>query len=197
MPRLGHRSRLAGVALMACVIALSACAPLSSRQESSAAGLAGALSSFDASGRLSARHGGDAFAASFHWRHSVDRDDLEFSSPLGQVIARLSGDATAVELTTADGKVVSADNWPALTARGLGWPLPVEGLTYWIQGVPRNGAAFELERDARGLPDVMRQDGWTIAYQSFVPGQDALQRPARLTLSYPEVELRLVIDAWQ
>jgi outer membrane lipoprotein LolB len=179
----------------ACVF-VGACAPLTPRTSDGAARIAAAQQAFDVSGRLSARHGSDAFAASFRWRHDIGRDELEFSSPLGQIVARLSGSPGAVALKTADGRNLSAEDWGALTVRGLGWPLPVDGLIYWIQGVPRQGDTSDVERDADGLPSVIRQDGWTIAYQAF-SSADGVARPARMTLSYPDVELRVVIDSWR
>ena len=63
--------------------------------------------------------------------------------------------------------------------------------------MPRPGAAFTAERDASGRINALRQDGWTIAYQAFAPDANNIARPARMTLSYPEVELRVVIDQWQ
>ena len=173
-----------------------ACAPLPERTSDGVARLAGMQQAFDASGRFSARHGPEAFAASFRWQHDADRDELEFSSPLGQIVATLSGSPGAVELKTADGRNLSAEDWRALTVRGLGWPLPVDGLIYWIQGMPREGDTAAVERDADGLPSVVRQDGWTIAYQAF-SRSEGVARPTRMTLSYPDVELRVVIDTWR
>ena len=48
-----------------------------------------------------------------------------------------------------------------------------------------------------GAPGVLRQDGWTIVYQAFAKDASGVPRPARMTLDYPGVELRLVIDTWQ
>ena len=152
---------------------------------------------YEIAGRLSARHDTDAFAASFRWSHAGDRDELDLASPLGQTVARLMGDARGVMLQTPDGKVETASDWTTLTSRGLGWALPVEGLAFWVQGAPRKGAPFTAEAGADGAPSVLRQDGWTIVYQAFVKDATGVSRPARMTLDYPGVELRLVIDAWQ
>jgi len=151
---------------------------------------------FEIDGRLSARHGTEAFAAGFRWHHERERDELELVSPLGQTIARLSGDASGVQLQNADGHVRTAADWTALTEQGLGWPLPVDGLVFWVQGAAREGAPFAMEPDAEGRPSVLRQDGWTIVYQAFTPTEN-VSWPSRMTLLYPGVELRLVIDAWQ
>ncbi len=140
------------------------------------------------------RHGNDALTANFRWRHDGVHDELDLASPLGQTIARLSGGPGGVTLRTADGRVSTGANWAELTARSLEWPLPVDGLAFWIQAAPRPAVPFAMEPSAEGMLSVLRQDGWTIVYQSFVAGT---ARPARMTLSYPDVELRLVVDSWQ
>src|SRR5690242_1309809 len=60
---------------------------------------------FTAEGRLSARRANDAVSAAFAWQHAPPRDELTLSTPLGQVIARLTGDAAAhvVSVDTGDG----------------------------------------------------------------------------------------------
>ncbi len=190
----GYAVRAAG---LGCAFALAACAGLTPDQAAPSAAFAPPSTSFEAAGRLSVRHGADALTANFRWRHDGDRDDLDLASPLGQTIARLSGGRDGVTLRTADGRVATAPDWTALTAQSLDWSLPVDGLAYWIQGVPRTGSSFAVEPAADGTPHVLRQDGWTILYQAFMPDTNGVARPVRMTLSYPDVELRLVVDARQ
>ena len=177
--------------------ALSGCVPAPLERATSATPLAPAQRAFGASGRLSARHGSEAFAANFQWHHDDERDELELVSPLGQTVALLTGNGATVRLQAADGRVLTAASWSRLTEEGLGWPLPVEGLKYWIQGTARAGEAFTAEPGSDGRPAVLRQDGWTIVYQAYAETTSGVWRPSRLTASYPEVELRLAIDRWQ
>ncbi len=153
--------------------------------------------SFEAAGRLSARHGSEALTANFRWRHDGDDDELDFASPLGQTIARLTGGRDGVTLRMADGRVATAADWTGLSARTVEWSLPVDGLVFWIQGAPRPQAAFDMEPAADGTPRVLRQEGWTIVYQAFASDPAGRLRPERMTLSYPDIELRLVVDRWQ
>jgi outer membrane lipoprotein LolB len=179
-------------------LALSACAPTGIRPNATGTIKLPALATrFDVAGRLSARHGVDAFSASFRWHHAGERDQLEFASPLGQTVAMLSGDAQGVRLQAADGRTLTAGDWVALTEKGLGWRLPVDGLASWIQGAPRAGAPFSGEAGEDGRATLLRQDGWTIVYLAYAPDENAVQRPSRMTLSYPDVELRLAVDSWQ
>ena len=147
-------------------------------------------------GRLSARHAGDAVAVHFAWRHDPPRDELIVTTPLGQTVAELSGDTAAgrVEVRMADGRRAQASDWPTLTERALGFPLPVSGLAAWIRAEPRRGSAYSVEADAEGRVAVLRQDGWEVVYTY---ADAAARRPARLFLSYPDVEVRVVIDAWR
>jgi outer membrane lipoprotein LolB len=181
----------------ALAFAITACTPGVVRNEAGEAGLATPATSFDAAGRLSARHGAEAFSASFRWHHAAGHDELEFASPLGQTVAVLSGNAQGVKLQRADGRVLTAVDWGALTELGLGWRLPVDGLAYWIQGAPRSGGPFSAEAGEDGKAVVLRQDGWTIVYLAYAPDENAVSRPSRMTLSYPDVELRLVVDSWR
>lgn len=179
------------------VFSLAGCAPALVGVGSAPVTAVAARASFELAGRLSARQGTHALAANFHWTHEGGRDQLDLESPLGQTIARLTGDAGNVRLETADGRIETASDWSSLTTRALGAPLPVEGLAYWIQGVPREGAPATVEPGSDGNPAVLRQDGWVIAYQAFERGADGVSRPQRLTLDYPDVELRIAVDSWR
>ena len=188
---------VARFAAIAGLLALAGCASAPASRDAAPSRFADTRTAYEISGRLSARHDADAFAAGFHWTHAGDRDELDLTSPLGQTVARLSGDTHGVEFQTPDGKVQTANDWTSLTSHGLGWALPVAGLSYWIQGAPRKDAPFTAEAGNDGAPGVLRQDGWTIVYQAFAKDASGALRPARMTLDYPGVELRLVIDAWQ
>jgi len=131
-------------------------------------------------------------AANFSWRHAPPRDLFVVTTPLGQAVAEISGDASAgrYELVTADGRRDDAPDWPALTARVLGAPLPVAGLASWIIAAPRPGAPFSVEPDAEGRAAVLRQDGWEVVY---VYADANARVPIRLQLVYPEIEVRIVV----
>jgi outer membrane lipoprotein LolB len=193
-------TRAARAASVACMLVLQACATLEADRGSRPASptvFPEVRATFVASGRISVRHGVNALTANFRWRHDGARDEIDIASPLGQTLARLSGGQGAVSLRLADGRVVTAPDWSALSSQSLAWALPVDGLAYWIQGAPRPEAEFAAEAAADGTPALLRQDGWTIVYQPFARDASAMSRPVRMALSYPDVEVRLVVDAWE
>jgi len=148
--------------------------------------------SFEIAGRLSARHGSEAAAANFRWMHRADRDQLTLATPLGSTLARLEGTVARVRLELPDGRVSDAPDWEALTTSVLGAPIPVRGLAWWVRGAPHPGSQHTIERDTASRASVLWQDGWEIVYGYAEAGE----RPARLRLTYPDTELRLVLDTW-
>jgi outer membrane lipoprotein LolB len=150
---------------------------------------------FGIDGRLSARHGDDAVAVGFVWRHDPPADALTVTSPLGHTLAELSSDTdrNEVEIVLADGRRERAADWPALTSRTLGFSLPVAGLSAWILALPHSRSPWTVEPDGQGRAEVLRQDGWEIVYTY---PDDIARRPSRLRLGMAEIEMRIVIDRW-
>ena len=183
----------AGVA----VAVVAGCAPLTSLPESAPVDREALSAPFFADGRLSARRANDGIAGQFAWRHEATHDRIDLTSPVGQTIARLDGDADGVRIETQNGRVESARDWDSLTSRTLGITIPVGGLSAWLRGLPSEGSRYTLERDAQNRPLLLRQDGWEIAYA--YAGPDA-SRASRVTLRYPgaePIEVRIVVDRWQ
>ena len=151
---------------------------------------------FAIEGRLSAHRGNDAVAVTFAWSHAPPRDALVVSNPLGQTVAELTGDVSIprVEMVAADGRRDAAADWPTLTERAIGFPLPVEGLAAWAQGAPRAGAPHTVEIDGAGRTGVLRQDGCEIDYSYR---DEAARRPSLLRVTCHDLELRIVIDRWR
>ena len=187
--------RVASAIVAAAVVA--GCAPLAPAPESAPVDREALAAPFSADGRLSARRGHDGIAGQFAWQHEAAHDRIDLTSPVGQTIARLDGDALGVHIETQNGRVESARDWDSLTARALGVTIPVGGLSAWLRGLPHEGSRYTLERDAQNRPLLLRQDGWEIAYAYAAP--DA-SRASRVTLRYPggdPIEVRIVVDHWQ
>lgn len=184
------RRALTRRALAAGFVAVLAGCATPPRLEVAAVSFAAADAPFELAGRLSAKHGGNAVAASFRWTHAPDADLLVLSTPLGQGLARLSGSGDGVVLELADGAVARAGDWEALTQEALGVPVPVRGLASWIRGRPHPTTPHMLERDASGRVSLLRQDGWEVVFGY----RDDGAQPSRVVLAYPDIEIRLAID---
>lgn len=181
---------LRNLAAAACFAVLAACATAPTAPPSDVR----VEPSFDAAGRMSARHGNDAVAMHFTWRHREESDDFDVATPFGQTVARMRGDARGVRVERPNEAPIDYRDWSALTTAVLGVAIPVNGLAAWIQASPDSTHA-DIERDSSGRPLVLRERGWEIVYA--YPGDDAPARPSRLVMRYPgsePIEVRLVVD---
>ena len=152
---------------------------------------------FALDGRLSARRGSDGAAANFAWNHESARDRIDFSSPFGQVYARIDGGKDRVVVERPGGATETYADWNSMTLALLGAPVPVDQLAFWIRGAAREGAAATVERDAQGRVLVLRQQAWEIVYD--YPDDASFARPSRVTLRRQDaepVEVRVVVDRW-
>ncbi len=145
---------------------------------------------FELSGRVAVRHGKDAASGKIFWRHSDDSDELLITSPIGQGIARISRERDRFRLVTGDNKEYRAADAESLTEQALGWRLPLDGLSDWVQARASAGRPAEI-RGEQGNGLEIRQDGWQVAYEEFRGG-----RPFRMRLKREDIEIVLVVDQW-
>jgi outer membrane lipoprotein LolB len=111
------------------------------------------------------------------------------------VVGEIEADDQGATLTTGDGKVHRSNDVQSLTREVLGWDLPLSGLRYWVTGRvdPTSPVQAQSRDDARRLQSLMQND-WRIAYQEYF-GDSAF--PARLSLAYDRLSLRLIVEHWE
>ena len=174
---------------LAGLVMLGGCAVLEFERAADARG-------FELSGRIAVRYGVEATGGQLRWRHDREGDEMLISSPLGQGLARILRDGEAVTLTTADGREYRASDAEMLTERVLGFRVPLAGLSDWVRGRPAAGSGeiTQARRDAQGRLVLLEQAGWRIEYLAY---EDGGGLPTRLRLTYPALELRLVIAEWR
>lgn len=146
-------------------------------------------------GRISVRAPAQAFSARTTWRHEAGRDEIMLNSPLGQGIARLTGDASGARLETADRGTFMGATVEALSEDFFGLSLPLADMPRWVIG--RSGSAPEwVHRDDRQRLLGLVERGWRIDYAEY-ESESADALPRRVFLQRGEIEVRLAIDRWE
>lgn len=149
---------------------------------------------FEFEGRISASDGNRAANGQLLWTRRPGRDEWTLLSPLGQIVARMTGTADGATLRTADGQQVEAPDVSTLLPQILGVAAPADHLAEWIQAIPADGARV-LDRDASGRPLRIADSGWTIDYLQYLD-DSATAPPRRIEATWGEVRLRIVTDQW-
>ncbi len=116
----------------------------------------------------------------FSWQEDPSQQfNLELYGPLGLGATRLVKQNDAVTLETAQGKTYTAGSPEQLLQNVLGWSMPVEGMTYWLLGVPVPHQPFTAQYQGSEIV-VLNQAGWVIHYTwsktSIYPQRILMQR---------------------
>lgn len=156
------------------------------------------------SGRFSVsyQHEGRPHSAQgrFQWQQRGEEVNIDLLSPLGQTLARIRVTPFIAMLERPGQQTRSASSASELTEQMLGWPMPADGLRYWLQGFSAADAGpVTPASTAEGAGFIA--GGWQVRYVSWQP-EPAGSHPRRIDLSRlsqttGELALRLVIDGWE
>lgn len=146
-------------------------------------------------GRVGLRTPDDSTTANLDWLQRPYYYRLLLSGPFGAGTSILEGRDGQVSLTTQQGRFEAGSPEELMQAQ-LGWALPVSALDHWVRGLPDPASDHDLESDAEGFPDTLRQDGWEIDYRDWIQ-VDALWLPRRLIMTYDEIRVTMVINDWR
>lgn len=130
---------------------------------------------------------------------------LQLLNPLGQTLARVSVSPAGATLELPDRPVQTAPAVETLMQHAIGFPLPMDGLRYWLKPEAAPNTPAQITKDpVSGRISQIRQDDWTIDYLAYDdPAADntaAAGKPEvaikrlNLTRAYPPLDVKLVID---
>lgn len=192
------RAQLSGFALALGALLLSACAsvtPPASPGMATRLKLA-APTHWRLEGRIAVQTPDDAFQANLFWEHEQQQDRVRISGPFSQGALSIVLQEDLIFIRDHSGNTKSSRNVSALLRQELGFAVPLTSLRYWVLGVPApTAAARQVSYDAGGLLRELRQDGWRLDYQSFVPAGGYVL-PQKLAAQGRDLKLKLFVDDW-
>jgi outer membrane lipoprotein LolB len=185
---------LARTALVLFALFISACATV---PKSHVAVEPEQIDAFQLNGRVNVRVEQAAYPGRIRWQHGRSTDEVWLYSPIGTAVAHMWQDANGARLVTADGKEYRAQDVNVLARQVLGYELPLDGLQYWVRGLPSPSLEInDRQADSNGRPELLRQQGWKIAYLDWKPaGVSGL--PSKLDVIGNKMRMRLVVDEWK
>lgn len=134
----------------------------------------------------------------FDWKQEAQRTDVALSTPLGSTVAVISVTPQGATLRESANKPpLTAPSIDALSARALGWALPVAGLRGWLQGhaTTADGKPWSASPANK---EVTTREGWRLQYVDWQEGSMP-PRPKRIDAEHPgggdiqQMSLRIAI----
>lgn len=158
------------------------------------------LQSWDLRGRLAMRTEETGAHASLHWVREQRMHRMNLAGPFGGGRVRVIYNDDSAELRDASGEVYRGASVQEVLARATGWWLPLEGLNYWVLGLPEPGVPAVSELDQWGRLKTLTQEGWHIDFLEYTQG-GGLDLPKRVFISRKPngkevLEARIAIEQW-
>ncbi len=201
---------------LAAIILLAGCASLSPSQpefENQAAwnkrlAKLSQIRGWELTGRMSLRNDEEAYQASLRWIRKQFRHRIDLTGPFGRGYIRLRQDRSGAEMRDSDKNIFRAENIETLLRQKTGWDIPLQGMEYWVLGLPMPDQAMKMQLDRHGRLKRLSQKGWDIRFIEYRRYGD-IELPRKIFLSRGQghnptgevahrvLELRLVINHWQ
>ena len=191
------------VSAVAFAAALAGCATTSNVPLANPTAPVGAYrDTIDLEGKLSANYEKDgqpqSVTVNFTWLQRPGNIDVSLFSPLGQTVALVNVTPTAATLTQSGRAPLVEKDIDTLTAKTLGWTLPVSGLRDWLQGyaVEAGGKRFAA---SPGHDNVVTSDGWRLHFVEWQNGPGGQPMPRRIdvargaTAGSGELAIRIIV----
>jgi len=148
-------------------------------------------------GRFVVRNESESWHGDIYWQQENETYLIRLSGPLGQGKVQLKGKPGHSELQLSENEYYIAEDAERLLSRFTGVVIPVEGLRYWVLGVPRpNNVNAGLEQDEQGRLVRITQHGWDVQIKRY-DQVDGETLPTKLFMDNKEYKVRLVVDQWQ
>jgi outer membrane lipoprotein LolB len=151
------------------------------------------VQNFTLQGRL-AETGLVSFGGDLSWMQTGRSFEARFYGPLGVGAVSISGMPGAMQVRTKDG-TYETDDPAAFMQQQFGWSVPVDGLRYWVLGLPAPGKLDALQLDANGRIQSLQQNGFTLEYTQYQP-VGALELPSRFAIHDAQRGFKVFIDQW-
>lgn len=155
-----------------------------------------AITSFEASGKVSFTEGKKGGNASFDWNQTKNQYSILLSGALGIAAVRINNDGHQVYLTTSQGEKQVAKDAEQLIKQTLGWDIPVTPLVYWLRGIPAPGHTSHGMLDSHNRLVSLEQQGWKIIYQSYSK-VSGVELPQKILLERGPIRVRFIFKKWR
>lgn len=153
------------------------------------------IDSWHLRGRVSLRSEQESWVLKVDWQQqSQNKFKIFLSGPFSSML-QLSGNGSNVELNDGEQRL-SAPDAESLLLEHTGIRMPVNGLRYWMLGLPQPGKQVkDLKLDIAGRLASLEQGQWQVNINGYQQHNDQVL-PVKLLINNHQLKVRFIIDQW-
>jgi len=155
------------------------------------------LATWQVEGRIGVISGQQGWHATFQWMQQEPNYRIDLIGPLGQGRVVIAHNGQEVRIQTQNGQSWTAPDPDDLLEQTLGVRLPINGLRYWVRGLPAPEPTPVLQTDRNGRLTRLEQNGWIIEYLIYAPTSiPNLDLPERVIAQHQDLSVKLIMNQW-
>lgn len=147
-------------------------------------------------GKISLDDGEQGGSGRLQWDVEPGQSELDFHGALGRGAWHLQITPEAAFLKMADGSEQIAPNVSELIQDQIGWPIPLDALSWWVRGMAAPGVIENEQIGPDGLLISLSQFGWNVDFNRYKSVAD-LELPIRLNATRDQYRVKLAISRWR
>ncbi|MGP1931293.1 MAG: lipoprotein insertase outer membrane protein LolB [Arsenophonus sp. ET-YP4-MAG3] len=133
----------------------------------------------------------------FLQQYTVSNYCLLFTNPLGTTELKLNITPHNIKIVDREGKKYFNNHPTQLIYQLTGMKIPIENLSYWLIGLPVNGASFTLDKNGLLKTIEYKKNGknWHLNYFSYYQSSKP-KLPSYIELTQGKQRIILKMDSW-
>lgn len=144
-------------------------------------------------GRIAAIQGQHGGNASFVWKQMGDHYQIRFFGPFGAGSVHVTGSPKEVTLKEADGTLHHANSPEALIQKVAGWQVPLNGIRYWMLGIPIPSSKVQNQSlNQQGHLVKLQQLGWNVHFDRYHQNMNPIV-PAKLDMENGPLKVKVIV----
>ena len=155
------------------------------------------IQSWNIKGRIAIRNSKESGTLTMYWSQQGSIYELRFIAPFGQGTYLFKGSDTGVSMLGPKDTYLTASTAEELMYQNLGWYVDLNGLKYWIRGMPEPGVSHnQLLLDEKGRLLDMQQSGFNVNVGRYTE-LNGVSLPEKLSVKNDTIQLKLIIQSWE
>lgn len=146
--------------------------------------------------RMAVNTNHESASMTLNWQQNQKSFDFHVYGLLGVTYAHLIQTETDATLELKDNQHYKATSAEQLLKQHLGWPFPIEALSYWVKGISYGHAKEIITRNTEQQITSIQFDDWQVNFSQY-RNYSGYSMPRLVKASHPtQGSIKILVKKW-